>query len=171
MPEDVELHRGCLLAVVANDGDLHVEFSWHRRLCHLPVHLCPQILVLIERHIAYRTPQRLKARERHLELAQAVLVYGVPALQDCNLHGRLEKVLHTDWAILMHGVFHAGVRVPDLVWVAAATGVAVEIVFPSPNATDPALGAVEDLLLDTIVVPEVALLTEVSAEDLPASAA
>mmetsp|Transcript_99532 Transcript_99532/g.187121 ORF Transcript_99532/g.187121 Transcript_99532/m.187121 type:complete len:139 (+) Transcript_99532:526-942(+) len=68
----------------------------------------------------------------------------------------------------MHGVLDASMRIPDLVRIAAATGVAVEVVLAPTDAADATPLAVEDLLLDAVVVPEVAVRAEVGTEDLVA---
>jgi len=93
-------------------------------------------------------------------------VYGVPALQDGHLCRGLEEVLQTDWAVLVHCVLDARVRVTDLIGVATATRITVEEVLAATHTADAALVAVEDLLLDTLVVPEVTVLAEVIPENL-----
>jgi len=68
----------------------------------------------------------------------------------------------------VHGVLDAGVRAPDLVRIAAATGIAVEEILAATYAADAAPGAVENLFLDSVVIPEVAELTKVAPEHLAA---
>lgn len=89
----------------------------------------------------------------------------MPTLQDSNLDGRLEEILNADRAILVHGILHANVRVADLVGIAAATGVTVEKVLATTHAADTTLRTMKNLLLDSIVVPEVTVWTEVGPQD------
>jgi len=69
----------------------------------------------------------------------------------------LEEVLKADRTILVHGVLHARVGVSNLVGIAAPTGVAVEVVLSPAHAADTAFLAVKNLLLNSIVIPEVAV--------------
>jgi len=84
--KNVKLHLASLLTVVTYDANLHVlVLDWHRRLCNLPVHFRPKILIPIQRDVANWATQGLQPCTRHLEFAQAVLVYGMTALQDGDL--------------------------------------------------------------------------------------
>jgi len=157
-----------MLTVVADDVDLHVLIlRRHRCLSDLSVHLGPQVLIPVERHAADRAPQRLQTSKRHLQLPQTLLVDGVAALQNRDLHRGLEQVLQANRAILMHGLLHASVRAPYLVRIATPTSVAMEEFVPASHATYATTAAMEDLLLDPLVIPEVALSAEVRSEDLP----
>jgi len=160
--KNMELHLSSLLAVVTYNANLHVlVLSGHRRLRDLSVHFSPEIFVLIQRDVANWATQGLQPCTRHLEFAQAVLVYGMTALQDGDLDGRLKEILNADGTILVHGVLHAGVGVPNLVGITASTGVAVEVILAAANTTDTALLAMKNLLLHSLVVPKVAVGTEV----------
>lgn len=90
----------------------------------------------------------------------------MPTLQDCHLNRGLKQVLQADRAILMHGVLDTRVRVKDLVRVATATSVAMEIIVATTDAADATSLAVENLLLHTIIIPEVAVSTKICPEDL-----
>lgn len=77
---------------------------------------------------------------------------GVPAGQHgCRLHA-LKQVLEADGAVLVHGSFHADVPAPELGGVAGAAGVAVEEILAAAHTADAAVGAVEGLLGDVVVV-------------------
>eukprot|EP00448_Togula_jolla_P015810 CAMPEP_0170592704 /NCGR_PEP_ID=MMETSP0224-20130122/13062_1 /TAXON_ID=285029 /ORGANISM="Togula jolla, Strain CCCM 725" /LENGTH=134 /DNA_ID=CAMNT_0010916619 /DNA_START=514 /DNA_END=918 /DNA_ORIENTATION=- len=65
----------------------------------------------------------------------------------------------------MHRLLDAGVRTANLVWVAASTGVTVEEVITTPYAADLALGTMEDLLGNAVVIPELAGLAEIVTEN------
>lgn len=65
----------------------------------------------------------------------------------------------------MHGVLHARVGVPNLIGIARPASITMEVVFTPSHATDPASLAVENLLLISIVVPQVAVRTEVGPQD------
>lgn len=158
MAKNVKLNEPGLLAVIADDANLHVLIlDWHRCLCNLPIHFSPEVFILIERNIANWTTQGLQPCARHLQLAEAVLVNRMAALQDGDLNCRLKQVLDADRAVLVHGILHTRVRVANLVGIATPTGVTVEIVFAPAHATDATLLAVENLLLNAVVIPEVTI--------------
>mmetsp|Transcript_138569 Transcript_138569/g.386512 ORF Transcript_138569/g.386512 Transcript_138569/m.386512 type:complete len:226 (+) Transcript_138569:184-861(+) len=159
-----------MLAVVAYNADPHILVLWrHGRLSDLPVHLHPELLVHVERGAADRTTQGLQACKGHLELSEAVLMNGVPTLQDGYLCGGLEEVLQAHRAVLVHRVLHACVVGPDLDGVAAAARIAMKVVLTATDTADAALVAVENLLLDAVVVPEVTGRAVVIAEHLATS--
>lgn len=85
--QNVELDQRSLLAVVTYDANSHVSvFSWHWGLCNLPIHFSPNIIIPIQRDITNGATQGLKPCTRHLKLAQTVLMYSVPTLQDGDRH-------------------------------------------------------------------------------------
>lgn len=160
--------NGCTLAaVVANDGYLHVlVLQRHGRLGHLSVHFCPQVVEAIERNAADRTSQGLQAHKRCLELAEALLVDRVAALQDGHLRRGLEEVAEAHRTVLVHRTLDAGVPSPDLIGVTAPTGVAVEeVLLPAP-ATNTAFVAVKHLLLQPFIVPEIAGTAVIGTKNL-----
>jgi len=156
-----------LAAVVANDGYLHVlVLERHRRLSQLSVHFCPQVIEAVQRHAADRTSQGLQAHKRCLELAKTLLVDRVPALQDGYLRCGLEEVAEAHGTILVHRTLHTSVPSPDLIRITAPALIAVEKVFLSATATNAAFFAVEHLLLQPFIIPEVAGTAIVGTKNL-----
>jgi len=84
------------------------------------------------------------------------MVNGVAALQNRHLTCGLEQVRKADRAILPHGVLYTCVRLPDLIGIATPASVAMEIVFAAAHSADATVPAMEDLLLVSLVIPELA---------------
>jgi len=91
VPKYVKLNKRVLLTVVADDTDLHIlVIRGHRSFGDLSIHFSPEVFVLVQGHAADWTSQGLQASERHLQLPQAILMYGVSTLQYRHLKGGLE---------------------------------------------------------------------------------
>lgn len=90
----------------------------------------------------------------------------VPALQDGDLRCGLEEVTEAHRTVLVHRTLNTSVPSPDLIRITAPALIAVEKVFLSATATNAAFFAVEQLLLQPFIIPEVAGTAIVGTKNL-----
>ena len=96
---------------------------------------------------------------------------GVTALQNSDLSRRVKEPLQTYGAVSLHGFLDAAVGALDRYRVAAVASRAMEIILPPANAANTTQVAMERLLLESVIVPEIADVTEILTQTLSARSA
>lgn len=88
-------------------------------------------------------------------------MHGVTAWQYGDIHYRIEQVLHTYGAILVHGILDTRMYVPKRIFITRATTITMEEVVATTNSAYAAFITVVLLLL-CLIIKELALVAEVS---------